>query len=287
MSILEELAKSSQEQVKLRKSCPGKSYKEVAQRAVEKADVELLNQKEQKFSFPFYAACAHPGLSFICEVKRASPSRGLIAPDFNHTGIAQDYEVAGADAISVLTEHTRFLGSEDYLADVVRAQTLPVLRKDFIIDDYMIYEAKVLGASAVLLICTLLDEKTLANYLALCHSLGLSALVEAHTRDEIDQACLAGAKIIGINNRNLHDFSVNTQCTSQLAQAVPDGVLLVSESGITQAQDVRQAFDAQADAVLIGEALMRAKDKKQKLCELKSLLPHDAQGHNNAQTIEG
>lgn len=287
MSILEELAKSSQGQVKFRKSCPGKSYKEIAQRALEIADADLLNQKEGKFSFPFYAACAHPGLSFICEVKRASPSRGLIAPDFNHTGIAQDYEVAGADAISVLTEHTRFLGSEDYLADVVRAQTLPVLRKDFIIDDYMIYEAKVLGASAVLLICTLLDKKTLANYLALCHSLGLSALVEAHTRDEIDQACLAGAKIIGINNRNLHDFSVDTQCTSQLAQAVPDGVLLVSESGITQAQDVRQAFDAQADALLIGEALMRAKDKKQKLRELKSLLPHDAQGHNNAQTIEG
>lgn len=286
MSILEELAKSSQAQVKLRKSCPGKSYKEIAQRALEIADAELLKQKERKFSFPFYAACAHPGLSFICEVKRASPSRGLIASEFNHTEIAQDYEDAGADAISVLTERTRFLGSEEYLADVVRAQTLPVLRKDFIIDDYMIYEAKVLGASAVLLICALLDDHTLGDYLRLCYSLGLSALVEAHTRDEIEHACFAGAKIIGINNRNLHDFSVNTQCTSQLAQAVPDGVLLVSESGITQAQDVRQAFDAQADAVLVGEALMRAQDKQQKLCELKSLLPHDAQDYKKTLTIE-
>lgn len=286
MSILEELAKSSQAQVKVRKSCPGKSYKEIAQRALEIADAELLNQKEGKFSFPFYAACAQPGLSFICEVKRASPSRGLIAPDFNHTEIAQDYEEAGADAISVLTERTRFLGSEEYLADVVRAQTLPVLRKDFIIDDYMIYEAKVLGASAVLLICALLDDNTLGNYLRLCYSLGLSALVEAHTRDEIEQACFAGARIIGINNRNLHDFSVNTQCTAQLAQAVPDGVLLVSESGITRAQDVRQAFDAQADAVLVGEALMRAQDKKQKLFELKSLLPHDAQGYKKTLTVE-
>lgn len=286
MSILEELAKSSQAQVKLRKSCPGKSYKEIAQRALEIADAERLNQKEGKFSFPFYAACAQSGLSFICEVKRASPSRGLIASEFNHTEIAQDYEDAGADAISVLTERTRFLGSEEYLADVVRAQTLPVLRKDFIIDDYMIYEAKVLGASAVLLICALLDDHTLGDYLKLCYSLGLSALVEAHTRDEIEQACFAGARIIGINNRNLHDFSVNTQCTAQLAQAVPDGVLLVSESGITQAQDVRQAFDAQADAVLVGEALMRAKDKKQKLCELKSLLPHDTQGYKKTLTVE-
>lgn len=286
MSILEELAKSSQAQVKLRKSCPGKSYKEIAQRALEIADAERLNQKEGKFSFPFYAACAQSGLSFICEVKRASPSRGLIASEFNHTEIAQDYEEAGADAISVLTERTRFLGSEEYLADVVRAQTLPVLRKDFIIDDYMIYEAKVLGASAVLLICALLDDHTLGDYLKLCYSLGLSALVEAHTRDEIEQACFAGARIIGINNRNLHDFSVNTQCTAQLAQAVPDGVLLVSESGITRAQDVRQAFDAQADAVLVGEALMRAQDKKQKLFELKSLLPHDAQGYKKTLTVE-
>jgi hypothetical protein len=150
----------------------------------------------------------------------------------------------------------------------------------------MIYEAKVLGASAVLLICALLDDHTLGDYLKLCYSLGLSALVEAHTRDEIEQACFAGARIIGINNRNLHDFSVNTQCTAQLAQAVPDGVLLVSESGITRAQDVRQAFDAQADAVLVGEALMRAQDKKQKLFELKSLLPHDAQGYKKTLTVE-
>lgn len=221
--------------------------------------------------FRFEKALAGPGLSVICECKKASPSKGLIAPEFPYLQIAKEYEAAGADAISVLTEPKWFLGSHTYLKEIAAAVRVPCLRKDFTVDAYMIYEAKLLGAAAVLLICAILSDAQLAEYLALCEELGLSALVEAHDEAEIRRAAAAGARIIGVNNRNLKDFTVDTANSRRLRACIPGQVLFVSESGVRTAQDVAQLRQAGADAVLIGEALMRAADKTAKLRELKGL----------------
>jgi indole-3-glycerol phosphate synthase len=220
------------------------------------------------FPFPFEAALAAPGLSFICEVKKASPSKGLIASDFPYLDIARDYEAAGAAAVSVLTEPEYFLGSDNYLREISAAVSIPVLRKDFIIDAYQIYEAKLLGAQALLLICALLDTKTLAAYIKLAHSLGLSALVETHSEDEVRSALDAGGRIIGINNRDLGTFKVDLNVTGRLRKLIPSGVITVSESGIRGPEDIR-VLGGTVDAVLIGETLMRAADKKQYLRELR------------------
>ncbi|MBR0204463.1 MAG: indole-3-glycerol phosphate synthase TrpC [Synergistaceae bacterium] len=228
----------------------------------------------QKLSscFAFEKALKRQGLSFICECKRASPSKGLIAPEFPYLEIARDYEAAGADCISVLTEPKYFLGSDDYLREIAGSVNIPVLRKDFIVDEYMIYQAKILGAGAVLLICALLDDKTLTRYINICDELGLSALVEAHDEREINIAINSGARIIGVNNRNLRDFSVDVTNSKRLRELVPGDILFVSESGVSTPEDVRNIRDIGADAVLIGEVLMRSPDKKAKLSELKSLL---------------
>ena len=183
--------------------------------------------------------------------------------------IAQAYEAAGTDAISVLTEPTRFLGSEEQLREIASAVKLPCLRKDFTVDAYMIYEAKTLGAAAVLLIVSILDEKQLVDYLALCQELGLCALVEAHSEPEVETALRAGAEIIGVNNRNLHDFTVDTDNSRRLRRLIPPGILFVSESGVKNAEDVRRLREIGADAVLVGETLMRAEDKASKLLELR------------------
>lgn len=219
--------------------------------------------------FPFEAALRREGLHFICEVKRASPSRGLIAPDFPYTEIAREYEAAGAAAVSVLTEPKWFLGSGEYLFEISRTVSLPVLRKDFTVDAYMICEAKTLGASAVLLLASLLDTKTIADYLSLCDTLGLSALVEAHDEREIASALSAGARLIGVNNRNLHDFSVDLGTSIRLRAKVPESVLFVAESGIRTAADVAALRKAHVNAVLIGEALMCSHDKKAALDALR------------------
>lgn len=219
--------------------------------------------------FPFEAALAKEGVSFICECKKASPSKGLIAPDFPYLDIAREYEAAGADAISVLTEPDWFLGQDAYLRDIARTVSIPCLRKDFTVDEYMIYEAKLLGAAAVLLICALLDEETLRSYLALCDRLGLSALVEAHTEDELRCALRAGARIIGVNNRNLKDFSVDVGNSRRLRALAPKNVLFVAESGIRTAEDVAALREIGVDAVLVGETLMRAEDKAAALRALK------------------
>ena len=196
----------------------------------------------------------------------------MIAPEFPYLEIARDYEAAGADCISVLTEPKYFLGSDDYLREIAGSVNIPVLRKDFIVDEYMIYQAKFLGAGAVLLICALLDDKTLTRYINICDELGLSALVEAHDEREINIAINSGARIIGVNNRNLRDFSVDVTNSKRLRELVPGDILFVSESGVSTPEDVRNIRDIGADAVLIGEVLMRSPDKKAKLSELKSLL---------------
>ena len=226
----------------------------------------------QKGEFAFENALKKPGISFICECKKASPSKGLIAPDFPYLKIAKEYENAGADCISVLTEPKWFLGSDEYLREIASTVSIPCLRKDFTVDEYMIYEAKLLGASAVLLICSILDEAQIKEYINICDTLGLSALVETHTDDEVLIALKAGARILGVNNRNLKDFSVNTENSQRLRKLVPSDVLFVSESGVNSALDVANLCKIGADAVLIGETLMRAADKKSKLQELRGAL---------------
>lgn len=222
-----------------------------------------------KGSFAFENALKKTGISFICECKKASPSKGLIVPDFPYLQIAKEYEVAGADCISVLTEPKWFLGSDEYLKEIACAVSIPCLRKDFTVDEYMLYEAKVLGASAVLLIASILSENQIKEYIGICDELGLSALVEAHDKAEVSSSIKAGARIIGVNNRNLKDFSVDTDNSRRLRELIPRDVLFVSESGVSTSDDVAKLREIGADAVLIGETLMRAPNKKAKLDELR------------------
>lgn len=219
--------------------------------------------------FSFYKALKDEGMSFICEVKKASPSKGVIAESFPYLEIAREYEAAGASAISVLTEPERFLGRDEYLTKIARKVKIPVLRKDFTIDPYMIYQAKLLGASALLLICSILSREQTKEYLKLTHELGMSALVEVHTEKEVDQALEAGAEIIGVNNRNLQDFSVDVSNSLRLRPLVPPSVVFVAESGIKTREDIRILAENGVDAVLIGETLMLSRDKKESLAHLK------------------
>lgn len=219
--------------------------------------------------FPFERALKSDDIAFICECKKASPSKGVIAEDFPYIEIAKEYEAAGAAAISVLTEPKWFLGRNEYLKEISSSVSIPTLRKDFTVDEYMIYEAKTLGASAVLLICALLDTKTISRYIEICDTLGLSALVEAHDERELDSALTAGARIIGVNNRNLKDFSVDINNSGRLRGLAPKDVIFVAESGIKTPSDVETLKQVGVNAVLIGETLMRAADKKKILNELK------------------
>lgn len=225
-----------------------------------------------KGSFSFERTLQKSGISFICECKKASPSKGLIAPEFPYVEIAKEYEAAGADCISVLTEPKWFLGSGEYLKEIAEAVSIPCLRKDFTVDEYMIYEAKVLGASAVLLICSILSGEQIKRYIGICDGLGLSALVETHEENEVQTALEAGARIIGVNNRNLRDFSVDAGTSRRLRELIPRDVLFVSESGVKSREDVEELRETGADAVLIGEALMRAPDKRARLDELRGVL---------------
>ena len=261
MTILDELAQYAKERV-------AKAKKKVSLEEIRAQAFAM-----EKGDFGFEKALQKPGLSFICECKKASPSKGLIASDFPYVQIAQEYEAAGANCLSVLTEPKWFLGRDVYLKEIVNAVNIPCLRKDFVVDEYMIYEAKLLGASAVLLICALLSLEQLQAYLALCQELGLSALVEAHDEQEIEMALQAGAKLIGVNNRNLKTFSVDTQNSQRLRHKVQGDVLFISESGIQDEYDVAALFEIGVDALLIGEALMKAEDKTAKLASLKRLLP--------------
>ena len=217
----------------------------------------------------FVSALNRPGLSFLCEIKKASPSKGLISPDFPYLDIARAYEAAGADGVSCLTEPKWFLGSDDIFRQVRQTISLPMLRKDFTVDEYQIYQARLMGANAVLLIISLLDGETLKGYLDLCRSLGLAALVETHDGQEVDAALNAGAEIIGVNNRNLKDFSVDFSNAARLRDRIPPGVLHVAESGLTGPEDAAALKRLGADAALVGEALMRAPDKGAMLASLR------------------
>ena len=217
----------------------------------------------------FYGAVAGKGLSFICEIKKASPSKGVIDPVFDYRSIAREYDRAGADCISCLTEPRWFQGSDSVFREVRALAKAPMLRKDFVVDEYQIYQAKALGADCVLLICALLSPRELARFTDLCRSLSLAALAEAHDADEIKAAADAGARMIGVNNRNLKDFSVDLSNGLRLREQIPEGCLYVSESGVRGPEDVRALKDAGADAVLVGEAFMRAPDKGAFLAELR------------------
>jgi indole-3-glycerol phosphate synthase len=230
----------------------------------------LAARDSRTSALPFERAVAAPGLSFICEVKKASPSKGVITPDFPWLEIAKNYEEAGAAAISVLTEPEFFLGNDQYLREISAAVKIPTLRKDFIIDEYQIYEAKLLGAKAVLLICALLEKETLSSYISTADKLALDCLVEIHSEEEAREAIEAGARIIGINNRDLTTFNVDTGLASRLQKFIPKGTLTVAESGIKSSDDIRAIKDSGVYAVLIGESLMRAADRKTFLRELIS-----------------
>ena len=260
MTILEQLADYARERTEQGKR----------KRSLEELKKQALSLPDKKFEFE--NAIKRPGLSFICECKKASPSRGIIVHDFPYVQIAKEYEAAGAECISVLTEPKWFLGSNEYLKRIAGAVSVPCLRKDFTVDEYMIYEAKVLGASAVLLICSILSKEQIREYIQICDMLGLSALVEAHDEREVQMAVDAKSRIIGVNNRNLKDFSVDTDNSRRLREQIPTEILFVSESGVQSAKDVKKLREIGADAVLIGETLMRAADKKAKLRELRGVI---------------
>ncbi|MCR4960832.1 MAG: indole-3-glycerol phosphate synthase TrpC [Lachnospiraceae bacterium] len=257
MTILDELAEYARERVK--------KNKELLSLEAIKAEAEAL----PKGNFEFEKALKKDDIAFICECKKASPSKGLIAPDFPYLQIAKEYEAAGADCISVLTEPKWFLGSDEYLKEIAANVSIPCIRKDFTVDEYMIYEAKVLGAKAVLLICSILSEEEIVKYISICDDLGLSALVEAHDEKEIKTAIKAGARLIGVNNRNLRDFTVDTNNSARLRQLIPENIIFVSESGVKSAEDIKELRRIGANAALVGETLMRAVDKKAKLQELR------------------
>lgn len=258
-SILEELAEAARERV-------GRDEERVSLEEVRALSAAAPQPPS------FYDALARPGTAFICECKKASPSKGLIAPEFDPVAIARDYEAAGAAAVSVLTEPTRFLGCDDYLREVAQAVSIPVLRKDFTVDEYMIWQARALGASAVLLICSLLDADTLSRFLNTCEEAGLDALIEAHDDSEVEMAIASGARIIGVNNRNLADFTIDFNNSIRLREKVPADVLFVTESGIRTADDIALLASHDVNAVLIGETLMRANDKRAMLDDLRSKL---------------
>lgn len=258
MNILDEIAAYTRTRV------------DAAKKILSLEDIKAQALAEPKGDFSFQKALGRPGLSFILECKKASPSKGLIAENFDYLNIAKDYERIGADSVSVLTEPKWFLGSNDYIREIASAIKIPVLRKDFTVDEYMIYEAKLLGASAVLLIVSVLSAKQLEDYLSVCERLGLSALVEVHDENEAKIAVSSGAKIIGVNNRNLKDFSVDTGNSARLREKIGDEVLFVSESGVKDSRDIKKLIEIGADAVLIGETMMRATDRQAAFAALKS-----------------
>ena len=260
MTILEQLTEHARERV------------EQAKMRITLDEIKSLAYILPKGDFSFEKALAKKELSFICECKKASPSKGLIVGEFPYVEIAMEYEDAGADCISVLTESKWFLGKDEYLREIAEKVSIPCLRKDFTVDEYMIYEAKLLGASAVLLICAILSENEIADYIKICDSLGLSALVEIHNEQEILAAIKAGARIIGVNNRNLNDFTVDTENSRRLRSLVPEDILFVAESGVKTRADIEALQEIGVDAVLIGEALMKASDKKAKLQELRGII---------------
>ena len=270
MNILNEIAEKTRERIERdKKEMPREDLiNEIRQKKVQMLLNPLIQSETAKTPHSFYQALKKPGMSYICEVKKASPSKGLIAPDFPYLEIAKEYKAAGAAAISCLTEPFYFQGSDQYLWEIASEVDIPVLRKDFVIDDYMILQAAAYGAAAVLLICALLDDKQLREYREMAEDLGMDALVEAHDEEEVERAIKSGARIIGVNNRDLKTFEVDMQNSIRLRKLAPDNVIFVSESGIRTSEDIKKLHENQIEAVLIGETLMRSPDKKAALEEL-------------------
>lgn len=270
MNILNEIAAKTKERIQKEKlEIPEKDLIQM----IQKRKVQILLHPEQqsitsRTSHSFYQALKKEGMSYICEVKKASPSKGLIAPAFPYLEIAKEYQEAGAAAISCLTEPFYFQGSDRYLQEITAAVDIPVLRKDFTVDEYMIFQAAAYGAAAVLLICAILNDEQLKEYRELAEKLGMDALVEAHDEEEAERALKSGARIIGVNNRDLKTFQVDMQNSIRLRKLAPENVVFVSESGIKTSDDIQKLYDNQVDAVLIGETLMRSQDKKAALEEL-------------------
>lgn len=270
MNILNEIAAKTKERIQKEKlEIPEKDLIQM----IQKRKVQMLLHPEQqsitsRTPHSFYQALKKEGMSYICEVKKASPSKGLIAPAFPYLEIAKEYQEAGAAAISCLTEPFYFQGSDRYLQEITAAVDIPVLRKDFTVDEYMIFQAAAYGAAAVLLICAILNDEQLKEYRELAEELGMDALVEAHDEEEAERALKSGARIIGVNNRDLKTFQVDMQNSIRLRKFAPENVVFVSESGIKTSDDIRKLYDNQVDAVLIGETLMRSQDKKAALEEL-------------------
>lgn len=256
--ILDKLAKSTRKRVEEKKKI--KSYKEIEREAMSLS----INQDKS-----FYEAIRKDGISFICEIKQASPSKGIIAENFPYMDIAIEYEAVGASAISVLTEPEYFKGKDEYLLQISEKVKIPTLRKDFTVDPYQIYEAKLLGASAILLICSLLTLEELKSYNKITKELGLSALIEAHDEEEVKKAIECGGDIIGVNNRNLKDFTVDLTNSIRLRELVPKDILFVSESGIQTPEDIQRLQANNVDAVLIGETFMRSENKKEMIRKLR------------------
>lgn len=270
MNILNEIAAKTKERIQKEKlEIPEKDLIQM----IQKRKVQILLHPEQqsitsRTPHSFYQALKKEGMSYICEVKKASPSKGLIAPAFPYLEIAKEYQEAGAAAISCLTEPFYFQGFDRYLQEITAAVDIPVLRKDFTVDEYMIFQAAAYGAAAVLLICAILNDEQLKEYRELAEELGMDALVEAHDEEEAERALKSGARIIGVNNRDLKTFQVDMQNSIRLRKLAPENVVFVSESGIKTSDDIQKLYDNQVDAVLIGETLMRSQDKKAALEEL-------------------
>ena len=260
MTILDEIAEYAKKRVKQEKEI-------ISPEKMKKSALSL-----PKGDFSFEKALKKDDIAFICECKKASPSKGIIAENFPYLDIAKEYERAGADCISVLTEPKWFLGKDEYLKTISENVRIPCLRKDFTVDEYMIYQAKLFGASAVLLICSILDKSQIKEYISICDMLGLSALVEVHDETELQTALQSGARIIGVNNRNLKDFTVDTDNSRKLRELVPKDVIFVSESGVKTADDVQKLRNIGADAVLVGETLMKAENKRDMLLKLKGII---------------
>ena len=259
MNILDTIAEYSMLRVKTdKRAIPQERLREKA---------ELMKGRDHRF----LEALRKPGLSFICEIKKASPSKGIISESFPYLDIAKEYENAGADCVSCLTEPKWFKGSDSIFRQVRARIDTPMIRKDFTVDEYQIYQAKCMEADAVLLICSILDDARLKDYLSLCKELGLDALVEAHNEKEIESAVKADAWIIGVNNRNLKDFSVDFSNALKLRSMIPKDTVYVAESGVKNADDAKRIKETGADAVLIGEAFMRAYDKAALLREMRNV----------------
>ena len=258
MNILDTIAEYSMLRVKTdKRAIPQERLREKA---------ELMKGRDHRF----LDALRKPGLSFICEIKKASPSKGIISESFPYLDIAKEYENAGADCVSCLTEPKWFKGSDNIFRQVRARIDTPMIRKDFTVDEYQIYQAKCMEADAVLLICSILDDARLKDYLSLCKEIGLDALVEAHNEKEIESAVKANARIIGVNNRNLKDFSVDFSNALKLRSMIPKDTVYVAESGVKNADDAKRIKEAGTDAVLIGEAFMRAYDKAALLREMRN-----------------